>query len=87
MTVADLGRLVAEASVLAGGEHPCHILGHKWEFHGGRHCGCEEGSCSLPVHECPACGDCDYGENAEAHQIRKDCTDAGRAALGEGKTP
>ena len=71
--MTDLGRLIAEASVLAGGPHPCSILGHKWVFRGGMNCGCESGSCSLPVHECEACGDCDYGDNDDAKEIRAEC--------------
>ena len=60
-TLDSLTRLVSEAKVLAGGDHPCHILGHKWESQGGRHCSiCENGS--QTVYYCPACGDYDYGE-------------------------
>lgn len=69
----DLGRLIAEASVLAGGAHPCVVLGHQWVHHGGASCGCRGGSCSVPVYECEACGDCDYGDNDEAWQVRADC--------------
>ncbi len=71
---AGLARLVAEAIVLAGGEHQCAVLGHKWEFTGGVSCGCGswEG-CSVPVHECASCGDCDYGDNAEADETRLRC--------------
>jgi len=29
-----LTRLIAEAAVLAGGKHPCAILGHRWRFIG-----------------------------------------------------
>lgn len=71
-----LARLIAEASVLAGGDHPCHILGHKWAFRGGAWCGCEGGSCSVPVHECEACGDCDYGDNDEAIEKRRVCVES-----------
>lgn len=69
----QLNRLIAEASVLAGGDHPCHILGHKWVFRGGRNCGCPGGHCSVPVHECEGCGDLDYGENEEAEEKRRNC--------------
>ena len=72
----DLDRLIAEASVLAGGEHPCAILGHKWKHIGGRHCGCpgiNTHGCSVPVHECEVCGDCDYGDNADADEIKLEC--------------
>jgi hypothetical protein len=69
----ELDRLVAEAVVLAGGEHPCAILGHKWSFVGGANCGCVEGCCSVPVHHCTNCGEYDYGHNAEAEEKRADC--------------
>lgn len=68
-----LDRLIAEASVLAGGPHPCNVLGHKWAFYGGANCGCEDGACSLPVHRCEGCGDYDYGENDAAQEIRDRC--------------
>jgi hypothetical protein len=69
-----LDRLIAEAKVLAGGEYPCAVLGHKWDFSGGANCGCPGGgSCSIPVHECGACGDCDYGDNDDAMEIRASC--------------
>lgn len=47
--------------------------GHQWEFIGGRNCGCKDGSCSVPVHRCKLCADCDYGENAEAADVRDLC--------------
>lgn len=47
--------------------------GHDWRFIGGRNCGCEDGVCSVPVYECAICRGCDYGENAEAVQIRAEC--------------
>lgn len=68
-----LDRLIAEAIVLAGGEHQCAVLGHKWIHAGGANCGCPEGSCSVPVHECESCGDCDYGDNADADEVRAGC--------------
>lgn len=73
---SDLGRLIAEALVLAGGDRPCAILGHKWKHVGGRNCGCpgmDTRGCSVPVHECESCGDCDYGDNAEATEIKLEC--------------
>lgn len=74
---SDLSRLIAEASVLAGGQHQCAILGHQWLFLGGMNCGCEGVTgCSVPVYECEACGDCDYGENAEAAEKRRECAEA-----------
>lgn len=80
----DLTRLITEASVLAGAPHPCTVLGHKWVSRGGRWCGCEgtdedggkwTGSCSVPVHECVVCGDCDYGANAVAAETIRECAD------------
>lgn len=80
--MGPLDRLIAEAMVLAGGAHPCSILGHKWVFRGGRSCGCEgvdtdgdywTGNCSVPVYECEGCGDCDYGDNDEASEIMCEC--------------
>ncbi len=74
MGIADLERLVAEGTALAGGPHQCTKIGHKWISLGGANAGCSDVcSCSVPVHECDACGDCDYGENDEAEQIRSDC--------------
>lgn len=69
-----LDQLVAEAVVLAGGDHPCHILGHRWHFVGCTNCGChKDAACSVPVHECVGCGDCDYGDNTEADETRARC--------------
>jgi hypothetical protein len=68
-----LRRLIAEASVLAGGAHPCMVLGHVWVHIGGRNCGCDGGGCSVPVYECSACGDCDYGDNTEMGEIIEAC--------------
>ena len=66
-------RLIAEAKVLAGGDHQCEILGHDWKHVGGCNCGCEDGWCSIPVYECRSCGDVDYGENDEADKIKEIC--------------
>ena len=55
--VARLERQLVAAS--------CAEVGHDWVFIGGRNCGCFPGAdCSVPVHQCSRCGDCDYGENA-----------------------
>lgn len=70
----DLERLVAEATVLAGGAYPCAVLGHKWIDDGGANCGCPDGQCSIPVHRCESCGDYDYGDNEYADLIRSGCT-------------
>ena len=51
-------------------------LEHDWQSSGGRNAGCERGdwcACSVPVHVCARCGDCDYGENAEASDVRRSC--------------
>jgi len=62
----NLARLIAEASVLAGGQHPCSILGHQWKSIGGRQCPYASDmaapNCSQAVYECPACDAIDYGE-------------------------
>lgn len=72
-----LDRLIAEASVLAGGTHPCNVLGHVWIFHGGANCGCHaRADCSVSVHVCEACGDCDYGDNEDADKQRAMCKEA-----------
>lgn len=77
MSEPSLSRLIAEAIVLAGGEHQCAVLGHDWSFVGGTNACCALGPlnchCSIPVHECVSCGDCDYGDNDEANQVRADC--------------
>lgn len=59
-----LAQLIAEAQVLAGCEHQCAVLGHRWKSIGGRHCPFHHDGCgaSQAVHECESCGDIDYGE-------------------------
>ncbi len=48
--------------------------GHDWQSIGGCNAGCgEECGCSVPVYTCTRCGDSDYGENAEAEDIRNEC--------------
>lgn len=49
--------------------------GHDWHSLGGCNAGChpEHCACSVPVNTCRRCGDCDYGDNAEAEQVRADC--------------
>lgn len=57
-------------------EGSCEELGHDWRFIGGCNASCElerSCGCSVPVHECQRCGDCDYGDNAEASEIRERC--------------
>lgn len=69
--VARLEREVAAAN--------CAEVGHRWKCLGGRNAGCDlEGRdchCSVPVHECEVCGDCDYGENAVAQEVFRACTE------------
>jgi hypothetical protein len=66
-TVARLEREAAQAT--------CVQLGrHTWVCIGGCNAGCGlDCSCSVPVHKCSVCKDCDYGENAEASEIRAKC--------------
>jgi hypothetical protein len=48
--------------------------GHDWRTLGGCNAGCHaDCSCSVPVNFCRRCGDCDYGDNADAEQVRVDC--------------
>lgn len=55
----------------------CLRDGHAWKFIGCRACGCERsGGCSIPVHRCTVCNDCDYGENEEACRIEENCEHA-----------
>lgn len=50
--------------------------GHDWKSMGGCNAGChEQCGCSVPVHVCSRCGDCDYGENDEADQVRSGCAE------------
>lgn len=55
---------------------PCAQHGHDWQSSGGCNAGCilgEHCTCSVPVNVCSKCSDCDYGENAEAAEIRAAC--------------
>lgn len=50
--------------------------GHDMKCIGGCSAGCAEWcTCSVPVHVCTRCGDIDYGDNAEADEIRAKCRD------------
>lgn len=65
MSAPSIFRLIAEAQVLAGGNHQCAVLGHRWKSIGGRACpfhknGC--GNASQAVYECESCDDVDYGD-------------------------
>ena len=75
--VARLERIAATAA--------CRELGCDMQSFGGANCGCVfeddeglmtwPGSCSVPVLKCTRCGDYDYGDNAEAEEIRARCRD------------
>lgn len=66
---ANVARLEREVS-----QATCREVGHRWKHMGGRNCGCHDGaSCSVPVHECTVCGDCDYGENRWSDETRAEC--------------
>lgn len=65
--VAHLERLVAASTT-------CVDLGHDWRFIGGTWCGCHrDACCSVSVHECARCGDCDYGDNDAAVETKAAC--------------
>lgn len=50
--------------------------GHDYVSMGGCNAGCHHDcACSVPVHQCSRCGDCDYGDNREATDIRRECID------------
>lgn len=52
----------------------CAEVGHDWRHLGGKNAGCGDGcGCSVPVNECAKCGDCDYGDTAEADEVRAQC--------------
>jgi hypothetical protein len=53
----------------------CAEMGeHDWKSIGGRNCGCGIwDACSVPVHVCARCGDCDYGDNDEAAEVVRQC--------------
>lgn len=59
----------------------CLSGNHQWRFIGGTNAACDLGlkdcGCSVPVNECEKCGDCDYGQNDEADQVREACRHAG----------
>jgi len=66
------------------GAATCVDLGHDWQHIGGSNCGCDpEACCSVPVHTCTRCGDCDYGQNDEADAKRALCAALAQAGEGE----
>jgi hypothetical protein len=68
--VEHLKRRAAAATCVEMGEHD-------WVQIGGCNAGCHDDpstcGCSVPVHECSRCKDCDYGENPEAERIVAHC--------------
>jgi hypothetical protein len=78
MALADDLR-AAEAQVEALkrriGAATCAQIGeHDWQSIGGCNAGCCKGcTCSVPVHECSRCHDCDYGDNADADIVKARC--------------
>ncbi|KAB2858531.1 MAG: hypothetical protein F9K41_00520 [Sphingopyxis terrae] len=80
--MSDLHQQLADAEALAErlrrqiAAGPCAETGHDWQSDGGCNAMCDLGdhcTCSVPVHDCAKCGDCDYGENPEADRIREAC--------------
>lgn len=69
---AEVSRLEREAAAAT-----CAEVGHRWKHIGGSNASCERSDCgcSVPVHECEVCKDCDYGDNAEAKEVRRSCTE------------
>lgn len=71
MIELDQAKVDAALSQLA-----CAQGDHRWKFIGCGGCCCDDiGGCSLPVHQCEECGDCDYGDNPESDEIRAKCAD------------
>lgn len=74
--LVELERAEAEAARLRReiAQGPCREYGHDWQFHGGANAGCgPDCGCSVSVHVCAKCGDCDYGDNPEAAELRASC--------------
>lgn len=64
--LAELKRRAATAT--------CAEIGHDWYTSGGAQAGCSQFcSCSVPVHHCRRCKECDYGYNPEAEAVRQRC--------------
>ena len=58
----------------------CRDLGHDWKHIGGCNAGCDDPDCccSIPVHTCSRCEDCDYGQNSEADHVIAQCLKGNR---------
>lgn len=67
--VSRLERIAATAT--------CRELGRcDMQSIGGCNAGCgPDCACSIPVHQCSRCRDCDYGENEAAVEVRGDCAE------------
>lgn len=70
---AEVRRLEQQAAAAT-----CAELGeHDWQMIGGRNAACHDDpslcNCSVPVHQCSRCGDCDYGDNPEGERIVANC--------------
>jgi hypothetical protein len=51
--------------------------GHDWQSIGGCNASCSDMcGCSVPVNTCSRCGDCDYGDNEEAKDVRRVCAES-----------
>lgn len=73
---AELAEAEARAEHLRRriGAEGCATAGHDWKHIGGCNAGCDRDcGCSVPVHECAVCGDCDYGDNHWADETRDSC--------------
>jgi len=73
--VARLERIAGSAT--------CREMGcHDWQSIGGTNASCgdlgKDCSCSVPVLQCRRCGDCDYGDNAEAEETRRKCAESAK---------
>lgn len=73
----EFHRLKAKAGeIVVRDRSICRTNGHTWKFLGGANAGCcRDCACSVDVHECIVCGDCDYGETDEAAAIVANCPD------------
>lgn len=66
----------------------CAELGHDWQSVGGCNCGChEDAACCIPVNECARCKECDYGDNREAEEVRRNCRALSAFDLTERRSP
>lgn len=72
----DARNEVARLERIAGAA-TCREMGrHDWKFLGGMNAGCgPDCGCSVDVHICTRCGDCDYGDTPAADEIRRQCAE------------